>query len=723
MTSSFPQRVRLCLAAGALILALPAPSLHAANSAAREWNEQNLAAIRLDIPNPPAHARTLFHTAVAMYGAWAAYDTTAVGYLVNEKITPLPVDVETARREAVSYAAYRVLRARYSSSTGAATSLPAFDAKLTSMGYSPVIAQSAVTAGTSPAEVGKRIGQAILNWSANDQFTNTGYPTPYDFNANSNLFFPMLVLGTNLAFQTNAPLGGVPAGTNPNLWQPLSLSGGFTQNGIPIPGGQQDFLGVQGLATTPFALTRTDPVKPWIDPGPPSRVSRPGNPSATNLSYKQQALAVLKDSARLNSTTMVNISPAALGANPLGADTGTGTPINPVTSAPYAPNMVELGDYSRVLAEFWADGPRSETPPGHWHAFANETTDSPLLVKRIRGTGPVVNDLEWDVKMYFAVSASTHDAACAAWALKRYYSGMRPITMIRYLASKGQSSDPGQLSYSTEGILLEPGVCEVITAASSAPGQRHELIWDLRFGGNGAGADYIGQIAVYSWPGEHPSNPLPPAAATNKNQLVWMLGTHWLPFQRKTFNTPAFPGYISGHSTFSRAAAEALALFTGSPYFPGGFHHYTFPANSMQIDKGPSAPVDLQWCTFYDAADQAGQSRRWGGIHPPEDDYPGRVVGSQAGIGAFTLAEKYWSGTITGDVITPSLTYSPSSVRVSWTATRGAWYKVQTSTTLSGGWTDATSFTPAYSTLESWEDDTFIPARKFYRVVRSFSGS
>ena len=50
-----------------------------------------------------------------------------------------------------------------------------------------------------------------------------------------------------------------------------------------------------------------------------------------------------------------------------------------------------------------------------------------LTVKRIGGTGPVVDDLEWDVKVYFALNAALHDAACAAWSIKRYYDGWRPI--------------------------------------------------------------------------------------------------------------------------------------------------------------------------------------------------------------------------------------------------------------------------------------------------------
>ena len=69
------------------------------------------------------------------------------------------------------------------------------------------------------------------------------------------------------------------------------------------------------------------------------------------------------------------------------------------------------GDFVRVLAEFWADGPSSETPPGHWNVIANYVADNPLLVKKIGGVGPVVDDLEWDVKMYFAVNAAVHEAA------------------------------------------------------------------------------------------------------------------------------------------------------------------------------------------------------------------------------------------------------------------------------------------------------------------------
>lgn len=717
---------------GLVMLATPSAA-PAAPSVAREWNEQLMAAIRLNVPNPPAHARNLFHTAVAMYNAWAAYDDTAAGYLYNEKaavVPAAPAEIELARRESISYAAYRILRSRFALGQGSSVILPALDAQLTALGYSTATGRAAPTAAATPAELGKRIGDAVLAWGAADGFALTGYPEPYHFAVNPNVGVPLAVLGTNVRGTSNMPLGyGCPTATNPNFWQPLSLSVMVDQNGFPQPGGTQTFVGAQGLAATPFSLTRMDPLKPWLDPfGGPSRLATPEIPSASDAAYKEQALGVIRASSQLNDPTFVDISPGSFGNNPLGADSGTGHPVNPVTGLAYALNPVKRSDYVRVLAEFWADGPHSETPPGHWHVLANEVGAMPQLQKRIRGTGPVVNDLEWDVKTYFALAGATHDAACAAWSLKRYYHGARPITMIRYMGTRGQSSDPLGLSYHPQGLPLEPGVVEVVTGASAAPGQRHERIWDVASNGYITGSLLTGQVVVFSWPGEHPANLPAPSVATHQSVVRWQLARDWLPFQRKTFNTPAFPGYVSGHSTFSRAAAEALTLLTGSSAFPGGFHHHTIAAHSLQIDLGPSAPVDLQWATYYDAADQAGQSRRWGGIHPSEDDYHGRVIGSMAGKAAFALAEQYWTGTILTDSTPPTLTFlEGGSAKLAWRPVRGMYHKVQTSLADLGSWVNATS--PVLSRDNTaiagdpageWIDPSPVVGRKFYRIVRTY---
>ena len=124
-----------------------------------------------------------------------------------------------------------------------------------------------------------------------------------------------------------------------------------------------------------------------------------------------------------------------------------------------------------------------------------------------------------------------------------------------------------------------------------------------------------------------------------------MLGIGWVPYQRDTFVTPPFAGYVSGHSTFSRAAAEVLTRFTGSEYFPGGLGEFVAPAHDYLVfESGPSETIRLQWATYYDAADEAGISRLYGGIHPSVDDLPGRVIGSRVGIAAFERALSYFGG-------------------------------------------------------------------------------
>jgi hypothetical protein len=276
------------------------------------------------------------------------------------------------------------------------------------------------------------------------------------------------------------------------------------------------------------------------------------------------------------------------------------------------------------VAEFWADGPASETPPGHWNVLANHVSDSAQLQERI-GAGPA-NRLRWDVRLYFALNGAVHDAAVAAWGVKRAYNGVRPISMIRYLAGKGQSSNPNGPSYDREGLPLVPGLIEVVTAASSAPGERHAAL-----------AGHVGKIAVRSWQGV-------PREAGRKTGVAWVLGVNWLTYQRPTFVTPAFPGYVSGHSTFSRAAAEVLTAITGSRYFPGGLFEETIRPGSLVLEQGPTAPVTIQAATYYDAADQAGISRLYGGIHVSADDFGGRRVGARVGKAAWAQAQRYFAG-------------------------------------------------------------------------------
>jgi len=325
---------------------------------------------------------------------------------------------------------------------------------------------------------------------------------------------------------------------------------------------------------------------------------------------------------------MIDISPNARGNNTLGTNDGSGHALNPATGLAYSPQIVPAGDYYRVLAEFWADGPESETPPGHWFTIANYVSDHPAFVKRIGGVGPVVDDLEWDVKLYLALGGAMHDAAVAAWGAKGAYDYVRPISAIRSMADQGQRTDPLGPSYHPDGISLIPGVIEVITAESIALGERHAHLADL------AGAN-LGKIAVYAWRGpDYIGDP-----ETTTAGVGWILAENWWPYQRPSFVTPPFAGYVSGHSTFSRAAAELMTAVTGDAFFPGGVGEFVAPKNEFLVfEDGPSVDVPLQWATYRDASDETSISRIYGGIHPRADDIPGRLMGAEIGRSAFEKA-------------------------------------------------------------------------------------
>ena len=275
--------------------------------------------------------------------------------------------------------------------------------------------------------------------------------------------------------------------------------------------------------------------------------------------------------------------------------------MNPYTGLPYTPQLVRHGDFGRVVAEYWADGPRSTAPPGHWNEIANDVTDKMEALgipKRIGGTGPVVSDLEWDVKKYFSLNGGMHDAAIAAWNHKGVYDSARPISYIRYMGQLGQSTDPnlkadiggGVLvdTYNPNGLPLEPGLVEVITAATTAPGQRHEHL-----------AGHEGKIAIHAWQGAI-DGVAPFDDPSEISGVDWITAETWMPYQLKGFVTPPFAGYVSGHSTYSRTGAEVLTLFTGSEYFPGGIMEYDVAQGSgLDFEYGPIGAAEAAVCHLF----------------------------------------------------------------------------------------------------------------------------
>jgi hypothetical protein len=216
-----------------------------------------------------------------------------------------------------------------------------------------------------------------------------------------------------------------------------------------------------------------------------------------------------------------------------------------------------LDDRRKAIALYWADGPNTETPPGHWNLFAQ-------FVSRRDGY-----TTDQNVKLFFVLGNALLDASIAVWECKRLFDAARPVTAIRYLYA-GRTID-----------------------AWAGPGLGTQSI---------AGEAFRSYIA-----------------------------------------TPPFAEYTSGHSAFSAAAAKVLTLVTGRAAFNASV---TILAGSFTVpEPAPAADVTLSWATFEDAANEAGLSRRYGGIHFKDGDLASRKMGRQIGDVVWTNARSYFNGT------------------------------------------------------------------------------
>ena len=203
-----------------------------------------------------------------------------------------------------------------------------------------------------------------------------------------------------------------------------------------------------------------------------------------------------------------------------------------------------LDDKRKVIAEYWADGPKSVRPPGHWLIIAMYAAERHSLA---------ISD---EIALYFALGNAMLDASIACWDTKRSFDTSRPITAIRFLM-KGKRV-PGYVSQS---------------------------------GG-----------------------------------IQWVDGENWQPFQSSKFITPPFAEYTSGHSTFSAAGAAVCRAFCRSDSLALTIN---VPKGSSAVEEmTPKVDITLEYPTFTAAADQAGMSRRYGGIHFEAADIEGRIAGN-----------------------------------------------------------------------------------------------
>lgn len=142
---------------------------------------------------------------------------------------------------------------------------------------------------------------------------------------------------------------------------------------------------------------------------------------------------------------------------------------------------------------------------------------------------------------------------------------------------------------------------------------------------------------------------LPPAVThvwAGPGQVTKVIdGEAWMPYQPSNFQTPPFAEYVSGHSTFSMAAATVLEQFAGSDRYGACA---TFPAGWSKVEPGiaPAREVELCWDTFSSAAEEAGISRLYGGIHFRQANEEGLAMGRKIAEQVWMKAQQYFQGTM-----------------------------------------------------------------------------
>jgi hypothetical protein len=606
-----------------------AASAHAASepewSVARVWNEEALRSIRKASLPPPVNARLLFHLSLAMYDAWAVYDQVARPCVARERCSAR--DVESSRRQAIATAAWRILEHHFSEADESNSEhLRSIRRCAEAHGVAP---DDRSVVGDRPCAVGNRVAQAVIREADLDGAQlSEGYRAARRYTPAN----PALVIAQP----------GNPTCIDPNRWQPLAFEFLTLQNSQILGAAIQEFTCPQWGQVKPFGL---DPQldrrgTTWLDPGPPPQLGGLGHEEAVRSHVDLIRLGALLGESRRE---LIDIGPGARHHSSMGTDDGRGYPANPVTGAPYEPVLARSDDYYRSIAEYWADGPHSESPPGHWNSIVNQhVLDHPAFVRRDR-LGRQVDALEWDVKLYLVLNGALHDAAIVAWGIKSAYDGNRPVQVIRYLADRGQSTDPHLPRFDPLGLPLVPGLIEQIQPHDVRPGGKFaHLVEEVEdpYTGRIRLDSHVGELAILSW--------RPPAHGLDvdgSGGVGWILAGRYVPYQDLSQLTPPFAGYTSGHSCFSHAAAAALASFTGSEWFPGGIASETIPAGWLRFDDGPSADVHLTWARYLDAADEAAISRRYGGIHADYDDYPSRVLGAEIGPKAYAMAARYFTNT------------------------------------------------------------------------------
>ena len=233
---------------------------------------------------------------------------------------------------------------------------------------------------------------------------------------------------------------------------------------------------------------------------------------------------------------------------------------------------------------------------------------------------------QWGSVAPFAMPASAHFRPLGPPALDsaKYADAYNEVKANGSVASAMRTPDQTQTAlFWADGAGTEtpPGhwnsIAQDVAAARGNTMAQNARLFALL---NAAMAD----AAICAWEAKYQFNNWRPVTAirngTDDGNAATVADLLWTPL----LVTPPFPDYVSGHSTFSAAAAGVLALFYGSD-------QVAFTARS---DFLPG--VTRSFTSFSDAASEAAMSRVYGGIHFRFASEDGMTAGGEIGEWVFT---------------------------------------------------------------------------------------
>ena len=207
----------------------------------------------------------------------------------------------------------------------------------------------------------------------------------------------------------------------------------------------------------------------------------------------------------------------------------------------------------------------------------------------------------------------------------------------------------------------------------------------------------VADAAIVAWDSKYTYNYWRPITAireadTDGNPDTFQ-DTTWLPY----IDTPPFPEYTSGHSTFSRSAASILAAYFGRDDIP-------FSTGS---DALPNVIRDFP--SFSAAADESGVSRLYGGVHFDSGNIAGQA-------GAFLLGRMIFEQFLTplNDLQFTVVRGSADGFSLKAQVTVGKTYLIQASPDMSS-W-DTIGTITAGSEFINFTDTSAATGKRFYKL-------